>query len=149
MQSWEAPAAGRVVFVRMDRADDFLEALAEGLARHGVRHGMVLTVVATFGHCVLHQAQGTAVPVEERQLVLEGPVEVMQISGIIADGAPHLHATVADRQGRAYGGHLDPGSRVLYLAEVSVLEVPEAAMARRPLGGGVARLEPDAAEAKG
>ena len=140
MQSWEAPAAGRVVFIRMDRGDDFLDTLQERLRHHGVRHGVVMSVVATLERCVLHQAQGTGMPIQEKQLVLDGPVEVMQISGIVADGTPHLHASVADRDGRAYGGHLDPGSRVLYLAEVSILETPAAQMARRAVGGGLVQL---------
>lgn len=130
MESWEAPATGRVVFVRMDRGDDFLTVLEERLAHHGLRNGIVLSTVATFALCRLHQAQGTGFPIEERVLELPGPVEVMQVSGVVADGSAHLHASVADREGRAYGGHLDPGNRVLYLAEVAVMETPAAAMAR-------------------
>ncbi len=102
----------------------------------------MLSAVATFERCRLHQAQGTGVPIEERVLALDGPIEVMQISGVnAARHRPHLHAAVADRNGTAYGGHLDPGSRVLYLAEVAVLETPAVEMARRPGADGTNRLQ--------
>jgi len=143
MQSWEARSAGRVVFLRLDRGDDLLDALAQALARHGVRDGVVLSTVATFERCRLHQAQGTGFPIEEEILELAGPVEVMQASGVVASGQPHIHATVADRRGHAYGGHLEPGSTVLYLAEVAILETVGTAMARRPSPDGVQQLGPE------
>jgi hypothetical protein len=44
----------------------------------------------------------------------EGPVEILSLSGGIADldGKPyiHLHAAIGDREGRAFGGHLFRGT---------------------------------------
>lgn len=46
------------------------------------------------------------------------------MAGVIADGRPHLHAVVSDNK-KAYAGHLEKGCRVLYLAEIVVLELED------------------------
>lgn len=48
---------------------------------------------------------------------LEGNLEILSLMGNISlrDGVPmvHEHAVFGDKQGRAFGGHLAPGTRIL------------------------------------
>jgi hypothetical protein len=132
VRDWLANADGRVVCLGMDRGEDYIEGILEALRRHGVRSGVMLSTVATFERVRLHQSQGLEDVNDQRVRTIQGPVEVTGVSGIIADGEPHLHATVADRDGHAYGGHLEPGCPVLYLAEVAVLALDAPGMTRRP-----------------
>ncbi len=128
----------------LDPGQDYLEGLRAALTREGVTDGIMLSTVATFARCRLHQVQSLTDVTDQRVLTLEGPVEVAGVSGVIAAGEPHLHASVADRDGRAYGGHLEPDCPVLYLAEASVLAVASPGMRRSHGENGATRLLPGA-----
>lgn len=49
---------------------------------------------------------------------------------MIAGGDPHLHVVVSCGENEVYGGHLEEGCEVLYLAEVAILVFNEHRMAR-------------------
>jgi predicted DNA-binding protein with PD1-like motif len=140
MREWEAMTDGRIVFLSFERGEDYVRGLETALARRGIRSAVVLSTVATFARCHLHMAQGLEDVNDLKILDLEGPVEVTAISGIVSDGQAHLHASVADRDGRGYGGHLEPDCPVLYLAEVALLAVDAPTMTRQPGTDGVAGL---------
>jgi len=57
------------------------------------------------------------------------PLELSSISGLIANGEPHLHAVVADTE-KAYSGHLENGCRILYLGEIVIMELKSMDLAR-------------------
>ncbi len=64
---------------------------------------------------------------------LEGPLEMITLSGTIAapgQGGVHLHASVADAQGRVTGGHLMPGCVVRTTAEIVLALLPQWSFAR-------------------
>src|SRR5262245_26324244 len=44
--------------------------------------------------------------------VLDGPYEILTLSGCIADGIAHVHMTVAGATGSVLGGHLVYGNEV-------------------------------------
>jgi predicted DNA-binding protein with PD1-like motif len=58
-------------------------------------------------------------PREERDVVVEesGNWEITSLSGVVADGEPHVHVGVHEGD-RTLGGHLLAGSPVSALAEV-------------------------------
>jgi len=58
-------------------------------------------------------------------------LEIGSISGLIADYEPHLHITVGCREDRAWNGHLEDDSVVLYLAEVCILKMNHHGMKRK------------------
>ena len=53
---------------------------------------------------------------EYQFFVIDQPLEITDLTGNVSlkDGAPfvHAHITLADKQGRTYGGHLAPGTEV-------------------------------------
>lgn len=58
---------------------------------------------------------------------IEGPLEMITLSGTLAapgGGGVHLHASVADAQGRVTGGHLMPGCIVRTTAEIVLALLP-------------------------
>ena len=64
---------------------------------------------------------------------LGGPLEMITLSGTIAApgrGGVHLHASVADAQGRVTGGHLMPGCVVRTTAEVVLALLPQWSFSR-------------------
>ena len=75
------------------------------------------------------------------RLDLEGPLEIVQFGGIIADYQPHIHISLWDRQRRYFGGHLHEGCRVLTLSEISIHRAPGLRITRRPDPKGVSLLD--------
>ena len=78
----------------------------------------------------MHHIEHDHFPPDDRMFTVEKPLEVSSISGIIADGKPHLHMTVGYRDEWSIAGHLEPGSEVLYLAEVVILRFDGLALDR-------------------
>ncbi len=62
-----------------------------------------------------------AKPKEEYPTV-RGPLELCSLQGTVTAGVPHLHIVCSDGEG-TYAGHLEKGCEVLYLAEVTLLEI--------------------------
>ena len=62
--------------------------------------------------------------------IVEGPLEIVSLTGTISPDGPHLHLSVSDATGRTIGGHLAEGSIVYTTAEIVIGEL-EGARFRR------------------
>jgi predicted DNA-binding protein with PD1-like motif len=61
---------------------------------------------------------------------LDGDLEILTLSGTLSPDGAHLHISVADRDGRLFGGHVAPGCVVRTTAEVLLSVLPEWAFKR-------------------
>jgi|GEM_PF-440504 len=88
--------------------DDVIPILERFLRDEGIRAGRVGPGIGAFSSAVL--AFFDPDDVRYHEFEIQGPVEVMSLSGNVAtlDGEPrlHLHATVSRRDGSCVGGHL-------------------------------------------
>lgn len=64
--------------------------------------------------------------------LIDGPLEIVALSGSFSPDGPHLHLTVADAAGVVTGGHLLDGSAVRTTAEVVLGLVTGVAFRREP-----------------
>lgn len=123
MEYFSTQQMGRTFVLRLDQGDMVLENINELIAKEGIKDAVVISAIGTLDMCVLHMVTTTAYPaVEHFERWENKPLELSSIDGIIADGKPHLHAVVADSE-KAYSGHLENGCRVLYLAEIVIMEL--------------------------
>lgn len=79
----------------------------------------VLSVVGSLNHANLrfaNQPQATRV---------DGPLEILSLSGTLSKHGVHLHLSVADSQGRMTGGHLKPGCEIYTTAEIVLGVYPD------------------------
>jgi predicted DNA-binding protein with PD1-like motif len=76
----------------------------------------IVTCVGSLSHARLRLAQA------DRVEDVPGPLEIVSLAGTISPSGAHLHAAVADAEGRVTGGHLAYGSLVHTTAEVVVIE---------------------------
>ena len=109
-----------VFCVYMEYGDDFHECIERAARQKGVQSGVVLSGVGTFDVARIHHILHTEFPPEDKFVTLEGPIELCSVDGIIADYRPHMHCTMALRGDELFAGHLEPGCRVLYLAEAVI-----------------------------
>lgn len=111
---------GRTIIARLDRGELMLESIREILAREGVKSGVVVSCIGSLDRATVHWITGTGMPAQDQTVTLEGPLELSAAQGIIADGDPHLHATISDTK-KVYLGHLHDGCRVCYLMEICIM----------------------------
>ncbi len=109
-----------IVCVYMEYGDDFHECIEKAAREKDIRSGAVLSGIGTFDRARIHHIVDTEFPAEDKFVEVSGPVELCSVDGIIADYVPHMHCTMALRGDELFTGHLEPGCRVLYLAEAVI-----------------------------
>ena len=93
------------------------ESIKEAIKKHDIRNGAVVSGVGTLKRCHLHYVDTSTFPPVNKFYVIDEPLEIGSISGLIADYEPHLHITVGCRENKAWNGHLENDSvaRAKYL----------------------------------
>jgi predicted DNA-binding protein with PD1-like motif len=118
--------------IQMDPGDYLLEGLREFIEQSGLRNGVVVSGIGTLNECTMHMVTTTTFPpVEVKPTFPDTALELTSMQGVIADGTPHIHMNVSTSE-TAVGGHLEPGCRVLYLAEIVVVEFDGLELKRVP-----------------
>jgi hypothetical protein len=123
--------AAEVIVVALGPDELLLESIIEAIKSHDIRNGVVVSGIGTLKTCRMHYIKHTDFPPEDAIFMLEEPLELLSVSGAIADGEPHLHGVVSYADEEARGGHIEPGCRVAYLAEIVIHKFNELRMERR------------------
>lgn len=112
--------------LRLEPGDD-LRGRLEALAREqGWPAAFVLSGIGSLSAVALRLADAT----EPRRW--RAPVEVLSLSGSEGPDGAHLHATVADADGRVIGGHVCHGCEVRTTAELMLVHLDGHRFERRP-----------------
>ena len=121
---------GEVIVVRLAYGDLLLESLREICRAEGIRNGVILTGFGSLTDLSVTGVVGPAFP-PRRVYNRRAPrgVEIVGMSGVIADYHVHCHLTLCDQR-RAFGGHLEEGCGVLSLAEIALLKLGRLKMKR-------------------
>jgi uncharacterized protein len=127
------PYAGKteLVTIGFKPGEMLLESIKEAIQSQGIRNGAVVSGIGTFKTCRMHYVEHTGFPPRDHIFTLHKPLELLSVNGLIADGEPHLHIVVSCGEDEVYGGHLEDGSEVLYLAEIAILAFNEHQMERQ------------------
>jgi predicted DNA-binding protein with PD1-like motif len=111
-----------VQVLRLSPGDDLrgvLEAAFADLAKqHGIAAACIVSAVGSLSQAVLRYAQKPA------GSEINGPLELLMLSGTLSPDGAHLHGSVADADGAVKGGHVMPGCIVRTTAEVVVALLP-------------------------
>ncbi len=126
-----ALALGRLHLLRVDPGEDVLGALKEFLARTGLKQAAVLGGYGTLASWSLHWVKHNLLPSASEFARRAGGFEILAMNGLVVAGVPHVHLTLANREG-AFGGHLEEGCRAYVLCEIYLAEIRGPALARRP-----------------
>jgi len=126
--------------LRLNPGDDLRRAIEDAVATQGLQAAFVLQGIGSLADASLRLAGAeTATPVP-------GASEILTLAGSVAPGASHLHASLADAQGRVIGGHLPYGCRVRTTAELLLVLLPAWVFTREhDSGTGYAELQIKAA----
>lgn len=86
--------------------------------------GFVVAGIGSLIHAELRLA-GEAGPTR-----IDGPLEILTLSGSLTPDGAHLHASVADAAGRVRGGHVCAGCEVRTTVELLIAPLPPGSLAR-------------------
>jgi len=114
---------GRIFALSLEPGDYVLESIKELIERENVKDAVVVSAIGTLDHYRIHYVLTTGFPSQNKfEHWKNKPLELAHIGGVIANGEPHLHVIVSDSE-KAHAGHLEEGCRVLYLAELVIIEL--------------------------
>ena len=127
--------------IRLDRDALLLESIMDVIKERNIQDGALMTAAGSLQECTFHGVKSLAAKPEQQFTTRKGPMEILNINGIIAAGEPHLHMTLSSPDGPAFGGHLEKGCRVLYRAELTIAKFSGTPLARTPNKEGVPVLQ--------
>jgi predicted DNA-binding protein with PD1-like motif len=133
MRSFLGGSMGRLLVLAFERGEDLLEKATECIKEAGIRNGVLVSGIGTFDKARLHRVTSVNEKPDEEFITVEAPMELASVQGIIANGVPHFHFVFSDLE-KTYTGHLEPGCRVLYLAELVIAEILDMNLEREMAG---------------
>lgn len=116
----------KTLALRLNPGADLRAALSTALSAFGGEAAFVVSGVGS-----LCEARIRLAGHDEPQRV-EGDLELLTLSGTLGAGGPHLHASLADAEGRVFGGHVAPGCIVRTTAEVLLAVLDDLRFTREP-----------------
>ncbi len=116
----------RMFFIKLEPNDDILDSLTSAVNENSIRTGFFTVIgalkTAYMGYYLLDQKK-------YNPITLNGNFEIVSCSGNVTlkDGSPmiHAHLVIADKEGRAFGGHLLSGCRISVTGEVFLVEAEQ------------------------
>jgi len=113
---------GKMIILNLSRGDLLLETIEEELENIKIKDAIITSAIGSLQKVVLHRVRGFSSQPEDEWITLEKPMELASLQGIVIDGQPHFHMVVSDTE-QTYTGHLEHGTTVLYLAEITLMEI--------------------------
>ena len=113
-----------VLPLRLNPGADLRSTLAAALAETGAQAGFVLQAIGSLSVARLRLAG------RDELTELSGDYEILTLAGSLSVDGPHLHMSIADRDGNVLGGHVGPGCVVRTTVEALVAVLPEHSFTR-------------------
>lgn len=99
-----------------------LESIEESLREIGIKNAIITSAIGSLQKAVFHRVTGMEREPVDEFVTIETPLELASLQGVVIDGHPHFHMVISDPQ-TPYTGHLENGTTVLYLVEITLLEL--------------------------
>lgn len=109
----------KIVVVRLKYGTDLLDGLRQAVEREKIRNAVILSGIGSLTSYHVHVVDSTTFPVKEAFPKAEGPQDLLNVNGYVIDGRVHAHVTFSDEE-QAMGGHLEPGTKVLTFAIITL-----------------------------
>jgi len=113
----------RLLWLQINYGEDLLKSVSTFCVENNIRLGFISIIGA------LQKASFSCYQQKEKKYhknLIDAPTEILSCVGNISikEGKPfvHVHLTVADEKGNAYGGHLEEGT-IVFACECAVFEL--------------------------
>jgi predicted DNA-binding protein with PD1-like motif len=115
----------RVVVLRFKYDTDLLAGMEEMVKKEKIGNGVILAGIGALRNYALHHVSNRTLP--NKVMIEKDPTasaDIVSMNGYIVNGKIHAHMTLAT-EGKAIGGHLDPGNKVFIYAIVTIGVLPD------------------------
>ena len=122
---------------RLKPGDDSQSAFKRIASAHKLKAGVIVSAVGSLSSASLRFAganEGTTI---------EGPLEVVSVTGTISDSSMHVHLSLSDSTGKTVGGHLMHGCKVFTTIELVILDLSDEWTFERTIDEATTYLELD------
>ncbi len=102
---------------RLKPGEELVSALQRVAFEHNLKAGVVVCAVGSLTVANLRMAGANG------GKTIEGPLEIVSITGTLSDTSMHVHLAVSDADGKTTGGHLLAGCKVNTTVELVVLNL--------------------------
>ena len=110
--------------IRLKPGDDLKKIIDELARDYSISAGVVVTCVGSLTKASIRFAG------EPDTTQLEGPLEIVSLTGMISTTGSHLHISLSDKTGKTIGGHLKEGNAVYTTAELCLGVLPALSFTR-------------------
>ncbi|MFQ5846150.1 MAG: PPC domain-containing DNA-binding protein [Candidatus Methylomirabilales bacterium] len=132
MISGKASHVGEVIVARFEHGEDLFASLEKICREQDIKNGVILTGFGSIDRAHFLGASSPAWPdLEFYRARHEEGLEILAISGVIADYEVHAHMVLSNED-RAMGGHIEPGCRILTLCELVIAKLDGIRLKRLP-----------------
>jgi predicted DNA-binding protein with PD1-like motif len=110
----------RVLVLRLKHDTDLLAGIESMIQKHRVRNAVILSGIGSVKSYHLHVVSNRTFP--SKNVFIRDPTDpadLISMNGYIIDGRVHAHMTLA-KPDNAFGGHLEPDTRVFTFAVVTL-----------------------------
>ena len=128
--------------VVLDRNALLLESIMDVIKQKDIQDGEVIVSSGSVQQCTYHYVSSIELNSTDVYKTVKGPFEILNATGLIAGGEPHIHITLSGPEKGAFGGHLEKGCQILYLAELTVLKYKGPPLVRRANQYKISILQP-------
>ncbi|ELP5727532.1 DUF296 domain-containing protein [Vibrio vulnificus] len=108
-----------VIAKRLEYGADLKREIANIVIEHNITAGSIAACTGCLSEVKLRLAGA------QSTLCVSEPFEIVSITATLTPDHQHVHISVADQQGRVYGGHLLEGNLVDTTAELIIHSYPE------------------------
>ena len=122
MKYFCAKGLGRVIILELERGEEIVESVEDVLEKEGIKNAYVASAVGSVQHVEFHRPITLDQAAVDEFVSYDQPFELGCISGTIIDGVAHLHFSMGSKESIQIG-HLEKGTKVLYLAELTIVEI--------------------------
>ena len=124
MNYFVSEGAPRIILVIFERDDFLLEGLQEVVHKEGIETATIVSGIGSLQRANVHMFARFGFPPEEKHQTFDGAIEMGSLQGSVIGAQVHAHVTFYHwDSGASLVGHLDPGSQVAYMAEVTLVEI--------------------------
>jgi predicted DNA-binding protein with PD1-like motif len=121
----------KIHILRVDPGEDVLASVEGFLAKADLKQAVVLGGYGTLAAYHLHWVTHNRIPAENIFRKGEGGIEILAMNGLVVEGQPHIHVSLATPEG-GFGGHLEPGCIAYVVCEIFFAEVAGPRLTRQP-----------------
>jgi uncharacterized protein len=110
----------RVVVLRFKFDSDLLAGLEQMVKKEKIKNAVILSAVGSVRGYHIHQVSNRTFP--SKNVFIKDPTtpaDIIGMNGYIIDGRIHAHMTLSDDE-KAFGGHLEPDTKVFTFAVVTI-----------------------------